>query len=399
MAISFGKKIEEINNLDITVIKNVVIGKKTISKDGPLNFSNETIGITNNEIEKTNIFEDTVETPITITQNNVSINENSGLLNFGSSASQENVQNIEIITETNQNFNNSPLTGIAPAYTLNPIIPGVPLESILNQISSRCLERILDELDNVDPTLRLQQLLDLVENLCSSQNFTSLQNVINKIQQTKRDLIYQAMETITDPLERIAKLHDMLVDAINTGAEDLVSEIVGIINNEKFNALLEGLDQLDPRNAIEILNNEIRRFTDLRQFEIVNDLLSALQIIQDQFREFELNVSSLFDQIDNFLDEPENFLNNLQQQINDALDLNNLELVQDLINTYDSYRDQLNKLLAELDPNKLIQLANEALSKLDLGRYNRILQELSNKLCNDDLNILPNIPNIDSSIL
>lgn len=293
----------------------------------------------------------------------------------------------------------SPLANVAPAFGLDPIINvKKSLQQILAEVKQRCSERILDELDGIDPSLRLEQLLDRAAQLCSQARFTELRDLIDRIQQTKKDIVDSVINKITDPVLKIAKLNDMLVDAINTGAQDLVQYLIEKVEIEQFNDLLNAINKLDPQKAIALLNSEVARLTDLGNFKKLQQLLTAINIVQSQFQEFESVVGGVFDDINALLDEPENLITEIQRKIREALNLNNYRDIRDILNAYNSVQDNLSALISELDPQtilrKLTTLANEALAKLDLAQYNRIINQLADKLCNQDFGLLPELPNV-----
>jgi hypothetical protein len=292
----------------------------------------------------------------------------------------------------------SPLTSISPSYGLEPIIPGKSMGQILAEVNERCAQLLLNELDKMDPTLRLQQLLDRISQACASMNFTLLRSLIDKIQAAKRQIIMDALSKLTDPLSRLAKLHDFLIDAINTGAQDLVNELMGLIKFEQFSQLLSALDKLDPRRAIAFLNAEIARLTALQNFPAIMQLLDAMDYIRNKFAKFTAFTNNVYDWINRLIDEPERLFLEMQRKIREALDLENYQEIRNLISAYDSIRNAIEGLAGLLDPRQLLAraltLLNEAIRKMDLGRYNRIIDELASKLCGQDLGILPELPNV-----
>jgi len=417
MAIDFGDSTSNENNNEdeLKKIRPVNRGIKDISKDGSLNFQNEEVDIIGSTGEKTTTPKPNreIQNADTFIENKKISNEyvtnsesSTGPLDFSRppvindilSQNDNPTVDIDLTGFVRQNEGSS-LSNVSPIYGLLPIIPGKPLSDILEEVAERCARRALDELDGIDPTLRLEQLLNKANELCASGNFSQLRTIIDKIQQAKRDIVYDAISEITDPLQRIAKLHDMLVDSINTGAQDLVSEISALISVEKYRSLLDGLDQLDPRKAINLINEEIRRLTDLGQFEQIPQLINAINIIQSQFAEFESVVNNVFQEISVLLDQPEKFIEDIKNRIRQALDLGRYDEIQQIIAAYDSFRDQVEGILDELDPQvalqKIVGLANEALAKLDISRYNRLLENLANRVCDQDFGILPELPSGD----
>jgi hypothetical protein len=207
-----------------------------------------------------------------------------------------------------------------------------------------------------------------------------------------------ALSKLTDPLSRLAKLHDFLIDAINTGAQDLVNELMGLIKFEQFSQLLSALDKLDPRRAIAFLNAEIARLTALQNFPAIMQLLDAMDYIRNKFAKFTAFTNNVYDWINRLIDEPERLFLEMQRKIREALDLENYQEIRNLISAYDSIRNAIEGLAGLLDPRQLLAraltLLNEAIRKMDLGRYNRIIDELASKLCGQDLGILPELPNV-----
>lgn len=426
MTIDFGKLNEELDNTEPTVIRKIIIGYKDIPKSGPLNFSNqETIinststDVTDRPLPIRNTIDDEpfIQAQKESNQFQSKTQTNTGPLGFDRNRLPSDIVsdielapslgvNVDGITGPaadatlgiNRLLDQSPLAGIAPSYGLDPIIPGKTTTQILNEVAERCASRLLDELDNIDPSLRLEQLLNKAQELCSAAQFTQLREVIDKIQETKREIVQDAISRITDPIERLTKLTDMMVDAINTGAQDLVEEIASLLEFEQFNNILNALDQIDPRRAIDLLNSEIKRLTDLKQFDKIRQLLNAVNIVQNQFAEIETFVDNVFEDINLLLGEPERLVDAIQNKINEALDLNNYLEVQQILDAYDGIRDTIDNVLQELDPQrafrKLVTLANQALADLDLGRYNRLLDEIANRLCDQPFGLLPELPNV-----
>lgn len=285
-----------------------------------------------------------------------------------------------------------PLSKLLPALQAGPIIQvDKSASQVISELQDRCARMLLDELDDLDPSLRLLELIRRLQELCGLMRFSQMQDIISKIQQAKADLVRQIIDRITDPAEKLAKLYDMAVDAVNTGAQDILNEIARLVDTISFDNLINQLLQMNPRDALAALNAEIKRQTQLRNFGVIRQLLNAVNIVKNQLAEVK-NVA------DAILDAPENILDALQQKIDELVDLENYEEIEKFLALYDAAQDELIRRLREMDLADALRngtaLLNDALKKLDLGRYNRILDELASILCPQGLDILPNLPNV-----
>ncbi len=282
-----------------------------------------------------------------------------------------------------------PISNIVPALNILPIVPiEKSADQILSEIKDRCAQLLLNELDNLDPLVRLEQLIQKFQELCGLLRFSQLQSVIEQIQRAKADLVRKVIDGITDPAAKIAKLYDMAVDAVNSGAQDIVNEISNLIDRIKFDSLIDQILQMNPRDAIASLSDEIKRQAQLKNFSAIRQLLTAINIVKNQ----------LVDLTNTVFDVPVTAVDSIQDKINELVDLQNYEGIEKLLTAYDTVQDAVLRQLSELDPEHLLQegrnLLNAALQKMDIGLYNRILSEMAAKICNSGADLLPNLPNV-----
>lgn len=276
-----------------------------------------------------------------------------------------------------------PISDVVPSLRLDSIIGSSrSTQDILNELKDRCARFTLDALDALDPTLRLEELLRRFQELCGLFKFQQLQDVINKIQQAKYDLVTQTINAITDPVDKISKLLDLGVQAADAGANDILQMISNLITTIQFDSLISKILQMNPREALAMLNAEIRRQSQLRNFPAIQQLLNAIQILKSQDQQIRNVVDAIFNS-------PEE----LQRLIDQAVDLENYDSIQRLLQAYDIQQDRILQSLRGLDPvnllNKGTVLLNDAIQRLDLGLYNRILDEMASKICTDGTSLLP----------
>lgn len=276
-----------------------------------------------------------------------------------------------------------PLSDVVPSLRLDSIIGASrSTQDILNELKDRCAKFALDALDALDPTLRLEELLRKFQELCGLFKFQQLQDVINKIQQAKYDLVTQTINAITDPVDKISKLLDLGVQAADAGANDILLMISNLITTIQFDSLVSKILQMNPREALALLNSEIRRQAQLQNFPGISQLLNAIQILKSQDQQIRNVVDAIFNS-------PEE----LQRLINQAVDLENYDAIQRLLQAHDIQQDKIIQALRNLDPvnllNKGTTLLNDAIQRLDLGLYNRILDEMASKICTDGTSLLP----------
>lgn len=306
-----------------------------------------------------------------------------------------------------------PLSDVIPSSQLRPPINVTKTASdIVNDLNSRCTDFFLAALDQLDPLTRLEQLLDLVNDLCGQLNFTDLRKVIDKVQQTQRDVIRDTIDQLTTPLEKVAKLNDMLVDAINSGSQEAIDNIDALLEEVKYQQLYDYINSLDPAEAAARLQEEIKSRTQLNDYAGVRDALNALQVLESSFNEtvdslltplddVQKSLESLLPNTEDLFNLPEDILNSAQDKINEALDLGNYDSINDVITALDNIQNNALSTLQNLDPQILLQkgvtLLNEALESGDLGRYNRILDDLAQKLCApDQLGNIPSLPDFSN---
>lgn len=301
-----------------------------------------------------------------------------------------------------------PLSDVLPSSQLRPPINVTKSATdIVNDLQDRCTQFALDALDQIDPLQRLEQLIDLAQDLCGQLNFTNLRRVIDKIDQAKRDIISETISEITDPLEKAAKLNDMLVDAVNSGAQDAIADIDNAIAGLGYEQLYGYINALDPQEAIGRLQAEIANRTQLGDIAGVQDMLNAVRALEASVTEgIDTAISSVTSELNGLVpsvgelfDLPANVVNAAQDKIDEALTLGNYEEIQNVITAVDSVQNQLLGTLQDLDPATLLAkgttLLNEALAEADLGRYQRILDQMASNLCSQDqLGSLPSLPNV-----
>ncbi len=285
-----------------------------------------------------------------------------------------------------------PLSDILPSLNINlPDICPKDLVDILNELRERCLDLALAELAKLDPLERIRQLIDRLQQLCGLLQFSQIKKIIDEIERAKRELIQNLINGITDPLEKLAKLHDIACDAIKTGAQDILQGVSDLIGAIKFDSIIDFIKDLNPRDAIRALSDEIRKQVQLKNFGAVRALLNAINFVKAQLEAANSVAQSI-------LSVPENLLDVLQDKINEFVDLENWGGISDLLNAYDSVQDAIIRQLESLNPAELLtkgtQLLNDALAKLDLGLYNRILDAMASKICAEGTNLLPSLPNV-----
>lgn len=304
-----------------------------------------------------------------------------------------------------------PLNDVIPSNKLRPPINvKKSATDIVGDLQSRCTDFVLAALDQLDPLERLEQLLDLVNDLCNQANFTDLRKVLDKVDQTQREIVSAAVETITDPLEKVAKLNDMLVDAINSGAQEAIKYVDQAIESLNYQQLYSYINALDPEEAIGRLQAEIKKRTQIGDFKGVQDMLNAVSVVEARVQqgietvlnpldEIQQTLRDVLPSIPELFDLPETVINEAQKKIDDALTLGNYQEIQNVVTAVDGVQNEVLSTLQELDPATLLQkgttLLNEALEDADIGRYNRILDEMAKTLCTQDqLGVLPSLPNI-----
>jgi len=293
-----------------------------------------------------------------------------------------------------------PLSDVLPSSQLRPPINITKTATdIVADLQNRCTDFFLAALDRISPIDRLEQLLDLVNDLCGQLNFSSLRKVIDKIEQTQRDIIRESLDKLTTPLQKAAQLNDMLVDAINSGSQDAINRINDAIDELKYNQLYDYVNSLDPLEAIGRLQAEIKKRTQLGNIQGIQELMGAINSIEATIKSSLDNITS---PIQDIFDTPENILNAAQNKIDDALNLGNYEEIQNIITAFDNVQNEVLSTLQNLDPKTMLQkgltLLNDALKEANIAKYNTILDEMARKLCSESqlgtIPELPNIPNI-----
>jgi hypothetical protein len=155
----------------------------------------------------------------------------------------------------------------------------------------------------------------------------------------------------------------------------------------------------DPADALKMLNAEIKRQTQLKNFDSIKKLLAGVNYLK--------SVNQTINDVSNAaLDLPENFIDALQFKIDELVDLEKYDEIQKWLALHDTFKDAAIDALRNLGPSEVLKsgalLLNDALRKLDIGQYNRILDQMASILCPEGLDILPNLPSVpgfDSSAI
>lgn len=271
---------------------------------------------------------------------------------------------------------------IIPKLLINPTLPlDLSLEQALGIVKDNCLANLLNLLQGIDPLERLKKLLELASELCSSMLFSQLRDVIDEIQRAQAEILANALSTITDPVMKLLKLIDMANDAFLAGAYDLLDEITKMISGTQFDALMQFLENLDPKLALDALMLEIKNLVQLQNFGPINQLLSVFQMLKTKL-EGVTNIAV------GALSLPELGIEALQNEINRLLDVGDILGIQKLM--ADFYRSKLNAMeaLRELDPNaflaQILPFLNDALKSLEFGLFKSLIKDLADKLCNNN---------------
>lgn len=283
-----------------------------------------------------------------------------------------------------------PLSEILPSLNFNQLLPcSKSYVQIINELKTLCLNKSIEELRDLDPAQRIKQLLDKLQELCGSLQFTQIRLVIDEIQAAQAELIKSIIDQLATPVEKLAKLHDMACDAIEAGANDVLKTISDLAKSVVFDDILKTLLQYEPREAIRLLSDEMKKQAALKNFGAIRKLLDTVNIIKSQAE----NVQKTFSI-------PEVAIDQLQQEINKALTLENYEDVSKLLIAYDKIQDDIIHALTTLDPNSVInqgiKLLNQSIAELDFDRYSRILSTMADTLCGQGKDLLPNLPTVQS---
>lgn len=269
-----------------------------------------------------------------------------------------------------------------------PMLPKIDLsaEQVLQQISSECAAILLNKLDDLDPLLRLQALINKLQELCGSLAVDQMRAVIDKIEQTKVQLLYNMIDKITDPAAKIAKLVDLANDAISSGTYSFLQNISSLMNTLVYNNLMQIIQTLDPQTAITNLTALLQQQVQLKNFAQVRQILGIMNMVKNGFNQA-VNIGSLA------LDLPELTIDQLQLQIDNLLNLNNFDEINKLISAFETAEDLAIQAIKNMDPAAALargqQMMQDALQKMDIAKYSRILTELSANLCNQAANLIP----------
>jgi hypothetical protein len=268
---------------------------------------------------------------------------------------------------------------IIPAMLISPSLPiDLTLEQALEIVKNNCLASLLDTLRNLDPLERLKKLFEIAADLCSKMLFSELRDVIEEIQRTQTEILANALSTITDPLQKMAKLIDMANDALNAGSYEMLQQISNLLGGTQYQSLMEFLDKLDPTIAISALTDEIKNLVQLKNFGAINQLLTILQSLKSK-------VKGISDLSINGLSLPELAVDELQTEINKLLDSDDILGIQKLLADFMRTKYNLIDELKKLDPNvflmQALPLLNSALKNLELGLFNVLIKDLADKLC------------------
>lgn len=291
------------------------------------------------------------------------------------------------------------ISSLVPAIDFKELLPcSLPLSKILSDLAERCANMLINELHGLDPSELLRQIFDRLAELCGLLQFSKMRNLIDQFQALQADVIRSIIDKLVSPLDKLAKLYDMACDAIAAGATDILDSISNLGKAVSFEALMAQIQAMNPRDAIAALSAELRRMAQLKNFEGMRQILDAINIVKSQF-------AAITDAGNSLLELPENFLDTLQDKINEALDLENYDAIANLLNSYDSLENATLNALQNLDPATLLaqgqNLLSDAISKLNMGKYNRILDIMAAKICAEGTDLLPNVsvPHVNPSVL
>lgn len=289
---------------------------------------------------------------------------------------------------------------------IRPIIDyHMSLTDIVGQLKDRCFSYALRQLDNLDPTTRLNKLLDVASEFCN-ENIGKIQEVLVKIQETKAELVQEAIDLLATPFEKVAALNDMLVDALNTKAYDMVEIINGKL--QQYNNVIRQFENLGIKNldgAIDYLNGQMRQFADVRDwlsleesydlYKIISGQRTEIGEIQDQFQQFRTQLNNILGQIESYSKLPDSIIDLVQNEINKYLDLRNIDAVNDILNELKNAENTLLSNIQKYSPQAILSnietWINDALQEADFAKYYRILDEAAAKLCNEESGFLPTL--------
>jgi len=268
---------------------------------------------------------------------------------------------------------------IFPQLLINPAFPiDLSFEQVLAMAKDNCLQSILNALRAFDPFERLKKLFELAAQMCSEMLFDKLRAVIDEIQKAQAEIIANALNAITDPFAKLAKLIDMANDALNAGAFSALEEITKLLGSTQFDSLLDFIDKLDPTVAFAALKDAIRNLVQLQNFGPIAQLLSIMQILKSK-------LAGITDLGQAGLNLPEMTIDALQNAINKLLDDDDLLGIQRLLSDFMRNKFALVDQLKALDPasflNQMLPLLNSALKNFEFGLFNALLKELTDKIC------------------
>jgi hypothetical protein len=293
--------------------------------------------------------------------------------------------NIPLPNLSDLNF--SPISNLVPALNVNPKLNiNISTDQILSQIKERCSLLSLNAFDSLDPLEALSQLAEQLSQLCGSSQFEQMQAIITKIENAKVRLVQSLIDQITDPVEKLDKLFSMATDAIQAGAQDILQEVSNQIDRVKFDALITQIMNMNPTAALAALSNEIQQQAQLGNISSVQQLLTGISIVQSQLQQAQTVAAAV-------LNQPNNILSSIQNQINQAAQLQDFEQIQKLVSSYSSYQSSLIQALGNLDVSSILSqgeaMLQQALQNLDLSSYNAILDQMAATICNEASSILP----------
>lgn len=358
------------------------------------------------------------------TNNNTSVvTENKNSLNFGNSTQDINsklgqlktpttvcipiggsVNNLESIVNQLSGTVDKIISSINPPKLPNveipkfnipslaiPVLPPITISTsqLLQQLSDQCEAIFLNKLDELDPVLRMQKLLDKLGSLCNSLAFGQMQDIINKIEQTKIQMLHNLINDITDPAQKIAKLAEIAQDAINSNNLAFLNTISGLMNTLIFNDLIQTIQALDPAIALGELETLLKQQLQLKNFTQVKQLLSIINQVKQGFNAT-TNLGAIA------LDLPEMTIDQLQNQINNLLSLQNYDEISKLISSFETSEQAAIQAIQSMSPEQALALGQkmlqEALKNLDMAKINQIISQLGANVCNNAANLIPSPP-------
>ena len=303
-----------------------------------------------------------------------------------SSILQQITDSINQLNKVNVGLKLPSLSLKTPSISLSAAIPSLTVkldvnlgaDDILKQIEALCASLAISALSSLDPLLALEALLAQFTSLCGEFNFDLLNQVISQIQAAKFQLLSNIIAAITDPFAKVAKLLELATQAIEAGSQDILNMIGSLVNTTLFDSLINELSSLNPADALNAVNAEIASQISLGNFGAIGTLLNAAQYL-----------NSLGQSVANIANATFSSLEDLQNQLNQALSIGDYAQIGKLLQAYDSLQEDAITALSSVEPSNLIAqalpLLNSALQSLDLNKYSRILNQIAGQICTSSI--------------